>query len=248
VKPRVAIPEPHSGDREYTARALPQYQQAVAEAGGEPVIVPLDETPEGIAKILATCQAALLPGSRADIAPSKYGQEKHEKTAPADALRDAADELVLQDAFNMRKPLLGICYGLQSLNVWRTGTLVQHIESGVNHEAGRAVVRAHDINVEAESRLARILADAPHTDLHPSPDFTAMRLKVNSSHHQAPEVPGDGLRIAARCPEDGVVEALEGTAPEHFVLGVQWHPERTTAESPASRAIFKALVEAAKQR
>jgi putative glutamine amidotransferase len=248
MKPRVAIPEPHSVDRDYVARALPPYLKAVEQAGGEPVVVPLDETPEGMAKILSTCQAALLPGSRADIAPSKYGQEKHEKTAAADPLRDAADELILQDAYNMRKPLLGICYGLQSLNVWRTGTLVQHIESEVNHAAGRAVLHAHEINVEPESRLARILADAPQTDMHPSPDFTAMRLTVNSSHHQAPEIPGDGLKIVAQCPDDGVVEALEGAAPDHFVLGVQWHPERTTAESAASRALFRALIEAAKRR
>jgi len=72
-----------------------------------------------------------------------------------------------------------------------------------------------------------------------------MTMPVNSSHHQAPEVLGDGLRLVAWCPEDGVKEAVEGTAPDHFVLGVQWHPERTCEDDPASRALFRAFVKAA---
>jgi putative glutamine amidotransferase len=73
-------------------------------------------------------------------------------------------------------------------------------------------------------------------------------IPVNSSHHQSAERIGEGLRIVARCPEDGVIEALEGTSPGHFVLAVQWHPERSVEEDAASRAIFKALLEAARNR
>ena len=71
---------------------------------------------------------------------------------------------------------------------------------------------------------------------------------MNSSHHQSADLIGDGLRIVARCPDDGVIEALEGTSPEHFVLAVQWHPERSFDEDENSRAIFGALVEAARQK
>jgi putative glutamine amidotransferase len=71
---------------------------------------------------------------------------------------------------------------------------------------------------------------------------------VNSSHHQSAGTIGNGLRIAARCPDDGIIEALEGTAPEHFVLAVQWHPERSVDEDEPSRAIFRALIEAAEAR
>jgi putative glutamine amidotransferase len=71
---------------------------------------------------------------------------------------------------------------------------------------------------------------------------------VNSSHHQSADRIGDGLKIVARCPEDGIIEALEGTSPEHFVLAVQWHPERSFDDDQNSRAIFNALVEAAKQK
>ena len=74
-----------------------------------------------------------------------------------------------------------------------------------------------------------------------------MLLPVNSSHHQSAEAIGEGLRIIARCPDDGIIEALEGTAPDHFVLAVQWHPERSVEEDAASRAIFEALIEAAKK-
>jgi putative glutamine amidotransferase len=185
--------------------------------------------------MVAGCDAVLLPGSPADVDPQKYGAEPHPKTAAADARRDMADELLLQDAFNLRKPILGICYGLQSLNVWRTGTLLQHIDSRVNHTAGREVLRAHAIELEPDSRLAAIV--------EPNGSPT---LEVNSSHHQAAAEAGLGLRVVARCPLDGVIEALEGTAPDHFVLAVQWHPERMLDSDNTARKLFRALVEAAR--
>ncbi len=252
MKPRIAIPVPHSRKKDYVERALPPYVQAIEDAGGEAVPIPLEKTQDEIAEMLKQCHGVVLPGSPADVDPEKYGKPRHEKTNPADPLRDAADELLLQDAHNMHKPILAICYGLQSLNVWRTGTLHQDIESevktSVRHTAGRRVKRAHRVNVDPASRLARILSDAPGTSLSPSPDFTAMQMMVNSSHHQAADVVGDGLRVVARSPEDGVIEALEGEAPDdQFVLAVQWHPERSYEHDPASRALFKALVDAAEQ-
>jgi putative glutamine amidotransferase len=72
-----------------------------------------------------------------------------------------------------------------------------------------------------------------------------LAIPVNSSHHQSADLIGDGLRVVARCPDDGIIEALEGISPDHFVLAVQWHPERSVDEEEPSRAIFRALVEAA---
>jgi putative glutamine amidotransferase len=171
------------------------------------------------------------------------------------------DELLLQDAHAMRKPILGVCYGAQSLNVWRSGTLVQHIESEVLHQrpegAPEGTVIRHDALVRRESRLGKILAGhaAEASGELTSPQQVKgglaggpeLKLVVNSSHHQSVERAGDGLRIVARSPCDGVIEAVEGAAAEHFVVGVQWHPERSYHEDACSRAIFAALVEAARQ-
>ncbi|MGH8459427.1 MAG: gamma-glutamyl-gamma-aminobutyrate hydrolase family protein [Nevskiales bacterium] len=250
MKPRIAIPVPHSAKKDYVARALPPYVHAIEDAGGEAMPIPLEKTQDEIAEMLKQCHGIVLPGSPADVDPEKYGEPRHQKTNPADPLRDAADELLLQDAHNMRKPILAICYGLQALNVWRSGKLCQDIASElrtpVKHDAGRKVKEAHRVNVDPTSRLATILSDAPGTSLSPSPDFTAMQMMVNSSHHQSADVVGDGLRVVARSPEDGVIEALEGDESEgQFVLAVQWHPERSYDHDPASRALFKALVEAA---
>jgi putative glutamine amidotransferase len=239
VAPRIAIPVPHSGDREYAERSLPQYEKALRAAGGEPVRIELEGTPEQVMAQTANCDAVLLPGSRADVDPQKYGACRHEKTDSPDPRRNLVDDLLLNDAFRTHKPVLGICYGLQSLNVHRAGSLVQHIESQVDHSPERTVTKAHTVNIAPDSRLAQIVG-------------ATRSVAVNSSHHQSADAAGEGLRVVARAAEDGVIEALEGTAPGHFVLAVQWHPERSVDEQPEladpARAIFRAFVEAARAR
>jgi putative glutamine amidotransferase len=151
---------------------------------------------------------------------------------------------------------------LQILNVYRSGTLVQHIESKINHEAGKKVAIAHTVEIDPRSMLAEIIDPQPSEQTGEGPGLSravkanadsralapeerSLIVPVNSSHHQSADVIGDGLRIVARCPDDGIIEAVEGTSPDHFVLAVQWHPERSVDEDEASRSIFKALVEAA---
>ncbi len=240
MKPRIAIPVPHSFKPDYAQRSLPQYTSAIERSGAEAVVIPLDADPEDIARRLRDCDGVLLPGSAADVDPQKYGAERHPKTENADPKRDAADELLLQDAYNLKKPVLGICYGLQMLNVYRTGTLQQHVETGVDHSAGRSVPVAHTVKLDPVSKLHSILRRAF------ADERATQALPVNSSHHQAADAVGDSLRVAARCPADNVIEALEGTLPDHWVLAVQWHPERTY-DDPASRAIFDAFIQAARQ-
>jgi putative glutamine amidotransferase len=239
MQPRIAIPEPKS-EEAYVRRVLPEYAGAVSFAGGEPVVVPLSSTPAQVAQMVKSCAGILLPGSPADLDPQKYGEARDPHTAPADPAREMVDDLLLQDAHNMRKPILGICFGIQSLNVWRTGTLLQHIESPVKHErpddSPQGTVILHPAVLEAGSRLAAILGQPKQ-----------LTITVNSSHHQAVALAGDGLRIVARSPEDGIIEAVEGTADDQLVLGVQWHPERTYRQEANSEAIFSALVEAARR-
>jgi putative glutamine amidotransferase len=239
MRPRVAIPIPHSGNEDYAGRALPQYENAVRQAGGDPVPIPLDLSLTETSKLIESCDAVLLPGSEADVDPAKYHAVSHPKTAPADLKRDSVDELLLEDAYKSRKPIFGICYGLQILNVHCGGTLVQHIESEINHEAGRKVPVAHEIVVEPGSRLGEIVAAA---------GGTLTQLPVNSSHHQSADAPGKGLRVVSHSTQDGVVEALEGTAPDHFVLAVQWHPERSVGLDEPSRALFREFVAAARAK
>jgi len=239
VKPRIAIPVPHSFKPDYAQRSLPQYNAAVEASGGEAVVIPLDRAPDETMKLIESCDAVLLPGSAADVDPQKYGAaERHPKSASPDPKRDTVDELLLQDAFNLHKPVLGICYGLQMLNVYCSGTLVQDIQSHVNHAAGREIALAHQVRVDPVSRFASYIRQATQN---------GSELAVNSSHHQAADVIGDGLRVVARCPEDNVVEAVEGTSPDHWVLAVQWHPERSYQDDAASKAIFDRFVKAAEE-
>lgn len=230
----IAIPEPTSTDSAYNQRSLPQYLAALHSAGAMPVVVPLHERQDRVARLLLGVQGILLPGSGYDIDPQRYGEDPIPECGQADAGRTAVDELLLQDAFNLYKPILAICLGVQTLNVWRNGSLIQDLKTSVNHNPGRNVLDAHAVHISPESRLAGLLAPG-----------TVPGIEVNSSHHQAVRKPGDNLIVSAVSPDDGVIEAIELDSPTHFVLGVQWHPERTYTHSAYSRAIFAAFTQAA---
>ncbi|HZP05723.1 MAG TPA: gamma-glutamyl-gamma-aminobutyrate hydrolase family protein [Terracidiphilus sp.] len=231
---RIAIPEPTSSDVEYNGRSLPSYMDAIEAAGAEALVIPLDEPQDRVARLLAGVQGILLPGSRYDVDPQRYGEKPIPECGEDDPARTAVDELMLQDAFNLKKPILAICHGTQTLNVWRNGSLIQDLKTPVNHRPGRDVVEAHPVQIAHGSRLSALL---PHPE--------DAQVPVNSSHHQAIRVPGDKLLVSAISPIDGVIEAVELDDPDHFVLAVQWHPERTYAQSGLSRAIFASFIESA---
>lgn len=242
MKPRIAIPVPTFSDLEYNRRSWPQYANAVTEAGGEPVEVDITLPEAELRALLADCQGVLLPGSPADVEPARYGAEREEACSPADPARENTDYLLLSEAEKAGKPVLGICFGCQSMNVWRGGTLVQDLNPlPVNHGAGREVAVAHAALVPKESLLGTMVDPAEAAG-----DEEYFRLPMNTSHHQAIASPGDGLRIVARCPDDGVIEAVEGEAEGQFLVGVQWHPERSTGISATSRMLFQRLVAEAK--
>ena len=252
MAPRIAMSMPHGLDLQYAERAVSQYERAIALAGGEPVRIGLKLPDAAIANTLKSCDGVLLPGSKADIDPERFHVMRSPHAASADPRRESVDNLLLDHAFHSRKPVLGICYGLQSLNVYLSGSLIQHIpdflpeskRAKVNHEAGKSVAVAHTVAIEANSKLGAIIGNNGSI----SGKEGKLILPVNSSHHQSADAIGHGLRIVARCSEDDVIEAVEGTSADHFVLAVQWHPERSVDGDEASRAIFRALIDAAIQK
>jgi putative glutamine amidotransferase len=230
----IAIPEPTGQDTEYNQRSLPPYLAALRSAGATPILVPLHERQDRVARLLSSVQGIMLPGSRYDVDPQRYGELPIPACGEVDPARAAVDELLLQDAFSLHKPILAICQGVQSLNVWLNGSLIRDLKTEVNHRPGREVLEAHPVQITPGTRLFGLLSRE-----------SASNPFVNSSHHQAIRQVGDGLMVSAVSPDDDVIEAVELYSREHFVLGVQWHPERSYTHSAFSRAIFAAFVEAA---
>jgi len=230
----IAVPEPTSLDSSYNAANLPAYLEALEASGAVPVVIDLHQNQSYVARLLEGVQGVLFPGSRFDIDPQRYGALRTPECSESDPGRAAVDELIFQDAFSMYKPILAICHGMQALNVWRNGTLIQDLKTSVNHRPGRGVAEAHPVSVVAGSRF-----DASYSD-----DF-GDEFYVNSSHHQAVDSLGDNLKSSVFSGSDGVIEAVELDSSDHYVLGVQWHPERTFHSSALSRQIFRDFVEQA---
>lgn len=255
-KPRIAIPVPTSFDPEYNERSWPQYAKAVERSGGEPVPVPLGDE-AAAAELARSCDGVLLPGSGADVDPAKFGQERNPNAANPDPAREQIDTLLLKTAEQQSKPVLAICFGTQMLNVWRGGSLIQHLdEASVKHRQ-KGVAEAHPADIAPGSMLASAAGLSGSTPGQSAEMFHVehsdgnghSRISVNSSHHQAIASAGLGLKVVAQSPDDGVIEAVEDASGKQFLLGVQWHPERTYDESRESKAIFDRFVaEAANRR
>ena len=211
-----------------------EYSEAVAAAGGVPVLIPL--IPEVAAELAGRLDALILTGSTSDVEPELYRQKRRPEVSQIHPERDETDFRLLEHAFRERKPVLGICFGMQSLNVYLGGSLVQHIPASVSSSIEHNDPQTqHQVLVEPGSRIAAWMA----TD-----NAASRKPQVNSTHHQAIDKPGMGLRIAAVAP-DGIVEAVEGNFPDHFVIAVQWHPERIWRDEPLSARLFTELVKAA---
>jgi putative glutamine amidotransferase len=219
-----------AGKRE-RAFAYLTYVEALRRAGAIPVLVP--PQPENAAELIRELDGLLLAGGD-DCDPALYGEGKHPTVEPMDQRRQANDVSLAKYARESGIPTLGICLGVQVMNVAAGGTLLQDIDSQLDTEirhASQPEDRArHDVIVEKGTKLSNILAQH--------------ELNVNSSHHQAINRLGDGLHVTAHAP-DGIIEGLED--PRHpFYVGVQWHPEDMTGESSAT-SIFGAFVDAARK-
>src|SRR3984885_5500817 len=239
--PRVGIPyrtrnEELKGER----GKYDKYRDAVLRAGGEPVEVSLGLSADELGRLAGSLDAVVLTGSPADVNPSLYGAPRNPASAEADPDRERTDFALLEHAFAEHKPVLAICYGVKSMNVFLGGTLIQDIPSELhtpiqhpwsNRDKG-APEPFHAAKIESGSRLRELAG----------PDEDG----INSSHLQSVLDPGRSLRIAARAP-DGVVEAVEWTGDSNWVTGVQWHPERMAETDVLSQRLFGALIEVARK-
>jgi putative glutamine amidotransferase len=219
--------------------AYEKYVVAVQSAGGEPVEISLGLTPAELQDLARTLDAIILPGSPADVEPSLFHAARHPKTADPDAARERTDFALLDHAVTEQKPVLAICYGVQSLNVFLGGPLVQDIPSEIHSKIQHAWTGHqgpephHEATLDSGSRLAQMAG--------------ANRARVNSSHHQSVLQPGRNLRVVAHAP-DGVIEAVEWTGDANWIVGVQWHPERMVAADALAQSLFRELASAAVAR
>jgi len=204
------------------ASRLGPYAAALAAAGGEatPVV-------SGPAVSLAGYGGLVLVGGT-DVDPARYGEIRHDATEPPDSERDAVEFSLLEDALAQDLPVLAICRGLQLVNVFHGGSLIQHLDPPDRHSRtdGDRSLPVHDVAIEPGSLLSTIAGTSTW--------------KVNSRHHQAVKTVGQGLRVSAIDPEGGTVEALE-RPDKRFLLAVQWHPEDQAPRDPGQARIFEAF-------
>jgi putative glutamine amidotransferase len=241
-RPRIGIPWRTAAEEAANQRTkIDNYLRALERAGAEAVLLSLVAGPEALKQEAVKLDGFLLTGSPADIDPAHYGAKRHPASADADAARERTDFALLEHALISSKPVLAVCYGIQSLNVFLGGTLIQDIPT----ELGSKICHSPE---EDELPDGSETPDAMHgASLDPGRVFTlsgAAQAEVNSWHHQSVLEPGLGLRITARAP-DGVVEAVEWTENSNWVVGVQWHPERMPADALA-QSLFRDLVQAAR--
>ena len=208
------------------------YAVAVLEAGGLPVPIAYGDA-EAAGAYLALCQGIVLTGGAFDIEPERYGEARRPCCGVVKAGRTSFEWALCEASLVGRIPLLGICNGMQLMNVVRGGTLYQDLSEDLgirNHTQGLPKDEpSHGVEIVRDSLLARLVGPGP--------------LEVNSTHHQAVRTAGAGVLVSARA-KDGVVEAIE--LPDlPFALGVQWHPERALAHDPREAGIWRGLVQAA---
>jgi putative glutamine amidotransferase len=245
--PRIGLPMFTTESRPARWAISPPYVNAVRLAGGIPIPIPLVTCRDTLDAYLVQVDGLLLCGG-GDVAPERYAAPDAGLCAGIDPDRDSVELSLTVRAAELGMPVLGICRGLQVMNVAAGGTLIQDLPSlrggTVQHRTpptARRDTLAHAVRLESDI-LARVLRNGPRDDRAASPDVW-----VNSTHHQAVYRLGDGYMIAAYA-EDGIVEALVATD-GCYRLGVQWHPEelQSDGQDGLHRALFTGLVRAAAQ-
>lgn len=229
----IVIAMPQMGQDLFRKYMKSKYVSSLRRAGASVRWIELTDVQKAVEEA-AACDGLLLPGG-ADVDPHLYGMEPLEGCGKPNALRDAAEPPMLRRMLEEKKPVLGICRGMQMINVCFGGDLIQDISKIQTYRHSRFLSRTkgeHEVVLPPDTRLYGILGNAD----------TAL---VNSLHHQAVNRLGKGLTITALS-RDGFVEAME-TTDDSFCLAVQWHPEHMSHRHPAQQALFNAFVQACRE-
>lgn len=218
-----------------------RYFHACTSVGAIPWMVPLlDDDVETLRAIYDRLDGIFLPGG-VDMDPASYGSERHDLCGRTDPPRDRVEVLFARWALEDGKPLLGVCRGMQVVNVAAGGTLVQDCAAlypgSIKHDYFPGAGFARDY-------LAHAIRVADGSRLHDA--FGAGEVLVNSMHHQGLGELGEGL-VATAWASDGLVEAVESARDDHFLVGVQWHPEMLIDTDRGTRRLFEEFIEAANQ-
>lgn len=213
------------------------YSEAVRALGAIPFHLSLIPDAGYVADALKNLDGVLLPGSDTDVDPFHFGEEPHPRLKKIIPEKEQTDFLVLQAAEESNLPILGICFGMQALNVVRGGSVFQDIESQIGgalkHEQGVPLERrSHGLEIETGSLLSALAGGGRKN----------AEIRVNSHHHQSVKQIGENLKATAWA-KDGVVECIEDTRAGRFALGVQWHPELNWQTDEFSRNIFETFIE-----
>ena len=217
-----------------------RYYHAAAMAGAAPVLIPLLDDLETLRAIYERMDGILIPGG-VDVDPAAFGETPHEKLGRIDPARDRVELQLVKWAVEDHKAVLGLCRGLQVINVALGGTLYQDLEAeypnAIKHDyfpnyGFERDYLAHDVALAGGSRLKHALVEE--------------RIPVNSMHHQGIKMLGQGLAASAMAP-DGLIEAAEGAATDSFLVGVQWHPEVFESTDPHTEHLFTDFIAAARR-
>ncbi len=232
-KPLIGIQAQKLPDEKFYRMPV-KYTAAIYAHGGIPMVLPLIAASDYLDHIWPLLDGLVLSGCHSDMDPKLYGEAPHPNLGPVTEERDRFDWLLLQRAHADRLPILGICRGFQSLNVFRGGTLLQDLPSQFSTPVD------HDVDDPAKTFVHGVRL-APDTFLNAEREEAWFQ--VNSEHHQAVREPGKGLKPIAWA-EDGIIEAVQGEDSDHYLLGLQWHPERTHDVDQLSQDIFKSFIQA----
>lgn len=216
-----------------------RYYEAVAAAGAAPVLIPLLDDLDVLRATYEACAGIMLPGG-VDMDPVSYGEAPHEKLGRVDPDRDRVELQLTRWAIADGKPLLGLCRGLQVINVAAGGSLWQDLEAQFDGSIRHDYFPTYGFD---RAHLSHTVSVRPSTRLRALVDLD--ELPVNSMHHQGVKRLGDGL-VASAHAADGLVEAVE-SANGQWMIGVQWHPEVFEADDPHTRGLFRDFVRAARQ-